>query len=211
MSIVARDRPDAGARAAEAADRGDRRGGIDVRRQVQDHRRHARRSETSRSRSTRPAPRRSRSTPSAPAASCRGRRQHDDDLRAVPDRPSAPDEPARDAAAGEVAEIRRQKRHPERQQAVFESVAARHEIDREPVGDEEPDRIGQRLADDDAPGLRQREKRAVRQRRRSGSGAARRGSLRMYAGAPPAIMRGCVSGVVVASPTAAATRSRARR
>ena len=60
----------------------------------------------------------------------------------------------------------------------------RDEIDREPVGDEEPHRIGAGLGDDVAPGLRQAEQRAVaaarcrasprRPRRRRGSRGCRR-------------------------------------
>src|SRR5436189_185251 len=79
------------------------------------------------------------------------------------DGPAALDERARPAAAEKISEIGRQKRYPEREQAVLQCEAARHEINGEPVRDEEPDRIGQRLADDDAPGLRQTENGFVRQ------------------------------------------------
>ena len=87
-----------------------------------------------------------------------------DGLARVADAPAARDQLARHAAAEEVAEIGREKRHPEAHQALLELEALRHEIDREPVGDEEPHRIGEASWRGCSPtsGGR-REQRAVRQ------------------------------------------------
>src|SRR5262249_45764044 len=77
---------------------------------------------------------------------------------------TACDEPTGEPTAEEVPEIRREERHPEPDQALFQREAPRDEIDREPIGDKEPDRIGKGLRHDAAPRLRQPEKRAIRQR-----------------------------------------------
>ena len=74
-------------------------------------------------------------------------------FRALPTDYASSNQRARDAAAEEVARIGREERHPEREQALLELEAARHEINGKPVGDEEPHRIRQRLANDDAPRL----------------------------------------------------------
>ena len=78
--------------------------------------------------------------------------QHDQ-LSGPQHRPATAYEVAGESPAGEVAEIRRQKRHPETDQRVFQFEALGDEVDGKPVGDKEPDRIGERLAKHDAPCL----------------------------------------------------------
>ena len=53
-----------------------------------------------------------------------------DCLSRGPHAPAAPDQPARDAPAEEVAEIGREEWYPEADEALLELEAARHEIDR---------------------------------------------------------------------------------
>ena len=84
-------------------------------------------------------------------------------LRAAPTLQPARDQPARKSAAEEVTQIGREERHPEADEALLDLEAARHQVDGEPVGDEEPHGIGEGLREDVAPGLRQPEQHAIRQ------------------------------------------------
>src|SRR5262245_27769603 len=58
-------------------------------------------------------------------------------------------------AAEEISEIRPDERNPYADKAALQCDALGDEIDRKPVADEEPDRIGQRSGGDHAPRLRQ--------------------------------------------------------
>ena len=85
-------------------------------------------------------------------------------FRAAPTLHPRADQVARHAAAEEVPDVGGEERHPETHQALFELEALGDEIDREPVGDEEPHGIGEALGEDVAPGLTQAEERSVGQR-----------------------------------------------
>ena len=63
----------------------------------------------------------------------------------------------RKPAAKKVTQVGRQEWNPETQRASLQREPFGNQINGEPVRDEEPDRIGQRLAQDDAPGLFQAE------------------------------------------------------
>ena len=74
---------------------------------------------------------------------------------------------AREAAAEEVAEVGGQEGHPEAGRGLLEREALGREVDREPVGDHEPDRIGEAAARRSTPQVwRQAEQLAPARRRR---------------------------------------------
>src|SRR3712207_2122718 len=60
-------------------------------------------------------------------------------------------------AAEEVAEVGGDERDPEGEEPLLQPDALGDEVDGEPVGDEEPDRVGQSPRRDGAPRLRQTE------------------------------------------------------
>ena len=137
-----RDGADAGGRAAHAAHPGDRSGGIDVRRQVQDHRRERRIGE-----------RRDREAGDEQQERRRCRRSGIRNIIPMPPNTpialrAAPTLQPRLISALDTPPPKKLPRSAARKgtqnagQALLERESARHEVDREPVGDEEPDRIG---------------------------------------------------------------------
>ena len=73
------------------------------------------------------------------------------------ERPAAADQIAGNAAAEKIAEVGGEKRNPDGDEAALEGNAFGNEVDGKPVGDEEPDGIGERFRNDGAPGLREPE------------------------------------------------------
>ena len=83
------------------------------------------------------------------------------------------------------ADIGGQEGNPEGQQAVLRRVAFGYQEDREPVGHEEPDGVGQRFREDDAPGLGHADQGGIGQPRRSFGGigyAASQDELEFFGG-----------------------------
>src|SRR5215831_7095322 len=58
-------------------------------------------------------------------------------------------------ASGKIAQIGRDERHPDRNEAVSQIDALGHEVNGKPVSDEKPYRIRKRACGDCAPGLRE--------------------------------------------------------
>ena len=82
---------------------------------------------------------------------CTDSSRHHNGFAGRQQRPSAPDEPARDDSSSAASRVCRKKWNPYRQKAAAQFEALGNEVDWKPVGDEEPDRIGQHARCDGSP------------------------------------------------------------
>src|ERR1039457_282889 len=78
---------------------------------------------------------------------------HHHEFASPHDGPTTANQVTGEPASGEITQVGGQEGNPEAGESVLQAESLRHQVDREPVGDKIPNRVGERPPEYDAPGL----------------------------------------------------------